>query len=173
MKIKEEYGVFLRYAMIILAGLKNLWLFYFVLTPLTIYPVYFLLHFIFDTTLSGNIIYISSHVIEIIPACVAGSAYYLLLILNLSIPKIKFPQRIKMIALSFAVLLLINILRIFVLVLLLDSKYFSITHELFWYFLSTIFVIGIWFSEVKLFKIKSIPLYSDIKSLYRRSNLKK
>ena len=38
--------------------------------------------------------------------------------------------------------------------------------EVLWYLGSTLFVIGIWFIEVKLFKIKEIPIYSDIKFLY-------
>ena len=79
-----------------------------------------------------------------------------------------------MIFLSFACLLIINILRIFLLGLVYISgfSWFDIAHKLFWYAGSTIFVIGIWFAEVKLFKIKEIPFYSDIKFLYKKSNLK-
>ena len=52
----------------------------------------------FDTLLMGNVILLDNRIpIEIVPACVAGSAYYLLLILNLSIAKIKLKTRIQMI----------------------------------------------------------------------------
>ena len=53
------------------------------------------------------------------------------------------------------------------------SSLFDITHKLFWYFGSIIFVVGIWFIEVKYFKLKEIPFYSDIKLLYENSFLKK
>lgn len=174
-KSKEIYNIFLRYIIIVLVALPNLWLFYFIFTPLTLYPVYFLLNLFFDVFLTGSIINLQNHVIEIIGACVAGSAYYFLLALNLSIPKIKLQKRLKMIVFSFAFLLIMNILRIFLLSLFFisDSYLFDITHKLFWYFLSTIFVVGIWFIEVKLFKIKEIPFYSDAKFLYKKSSLKR
>ena len=50
-----------------------------------------------------------------------------------------------------------------------DGMQFDITHKIFWYSLSILFVVGIWFLEVKLFKIKSIPFYSDIISVYKKS----
>ncbi len=110
-----------------------------------------------------------------IAACIAGSAYYLLLILNLSTPGIKLKKRISMILWAFSVFLAVNILRIFLLALIFIAGYswFDITHKLFWYILSTIFVIAIWFIEVRLFKIKGIPFYSDMKFLYTKSLLTK
>jgi len=158
--------VFIRYLILILVALPNLWLFYFIFTPLTIYPLYALFSIFFETSLSGNIITLYNCVpIELIDACIAGSAYYLLLILNLSIPNIEFAKRIKIIAVSFVSLLLINILRIFFLSVLYasGSSLFDITHQIFWYLGSIVFVVGIWFVEVSIFKIKGIPFYSDIK----------
>lgn len=165
----------LRYAILIIFALPNLHLFYFVFTPLTLYPVYFLLKIFYYPFLKGTTILIGEFSIELIGACIAGSAYYLLLILNLSIPKIKLQKRLKMIALAFTVFLIINILRIFIfsLVFMSGSPWFDITHKLFWYIGSTIFVVGIWFAEVKLFKIKEIPFYSDIKYIYKKSFLGK
>ncbi len=176
---KQFLDLLTRYAILIIIALPNLWLFYFIFTPLTVYPVYFLLSLFFDTSFMGNIILVGKFPIELIGACIAGSAYYLLLILNLSIPKIKLQKRIRMILLSFASLLTLNILRIFLLSLIFISgtSWFDITHKLFWYFGSIVFVVGIWFAEVKLFKIKEIPFYSDIRNLfklvYKKSNLKK
>ena len=127
--------IFVRYAILILSALPNLYLFYFVFTPLTLYPVYFLLNLFFEPSLMGNIILVNKIPIEIIKACVSGSAYYLLFILNLSIPNIKIKKRIKMILVAFASLLVLNILRIFFLSLMLinNSVWFGITHMLFWY----------------------------------------
>ena len=168
---KSVSDIVLRYFVLILVAIPNLWLFYTVFTPLTAYPVYWLLRIFYDASLLNNdIIMINQAIsIELIEACIAGSAYYLLLILNLSTPGIKTGMRIKIIALSFLIFLVVNIIRIFVLAVmaLSGSDFFGITHQIFWYALSTIFVVAIWFAEVKAFKIKAIPFYSDIKFLYK------
>jgi len=80
-----------------------------------------------------------------------------------------------MILSSFISLLVINILRILLLIIIYIEGYsfFDITHKLFWYLMSIVFVIGIWFTEVKLFKIKEIPFYSDMKFLYKKFISKK
>ncbi len=173
---KHFKNILIRYLILILIAIPNLWIFYFVFTPLTIYPVYVLLGLFFEPFLSGVTITIADCFnIEIIGACVSGAGYYLLLILNLSTPKIKFNKRMKMIFLSFGCFLILNIARIFFLSIAYINGYswFDFTHKLFWYLGSSIFVVGIWFAEVKLFKIKQIPFYSDLKFLYGHSNLKK
>src|SRR3990172_2662420 len=163
----------LRYLILVLVAIPNLWLFYLVFTPLTSYPVYWLLNIFYDASLlNNNVVLLNQAIsIELIEAWIAGSAYYLLLILNLSTPGIKFNKRIKFIAISFLVFLAVNILRIFILSLIAvsGSSFFDITHRIFWYALSTVFVVAIWFAEVKTFKIKIIPFYSDIKFLYKNT----
>ena len=160
-----------RYVLLVIIALPGLWIFYFIFTPLTVYPIYFLLNLFYDVSLiSGNILLINREIpIEFIKACIAGSAYYLLTILNLATPKIKLKKRINMLLLAFAIFLVLNLLRIFLLSFLAisGSSYFDVTHILFWYSLSTIFVVAIWFAEVKLFKIKEIPFYSDLRFLYK------
>jgi len=172
---REYFGIIIRYLILIIVSFPNLYLFYFALTPLTIYPVYFLLSIFFEVSLQLNTIFIGDFAIEIIEACVASSAYYLLLILNLSLPKINIKKRLKMILFAFSFLLVLNILRIFLLIslLLIFPPIFDITHKIFWYFISIFFVIGIWFIEIKLFKIKQIPIYSDIKFLIKQMNKSK
>ncbi len=165
-------GILTRYSLLVLSALFNLWIFYFIFTPLTVYPVYFIIKFFSGALLDGNnIILITESIItgriEMIPACIAGAAYYLLFLLNLSTPNIKLKKRIKMILLSFLSLLLLNVARIVVLILIFMSgaSFFDVTHKLFWYVLSTIFVVGIWFAQVKIYRIKEIPVYSDINYL--------
>ena len=160
-------SLFFRYLLLILASFNNLAIFYTIFTPLTIYPVYFLLNLISPTTLSGTALFFKGFQIKIVEACVAGSAYYLLLILNLTTP-MPFKKRIYSIFFLFFSFLLINITRIFAFSILLTKSFslFKFTHLLFWYFLSGIFVFLIWFFNTKLFKIKEIPIYSDIKKLY-------
>jgi exosortase/archaeosortase family protein len=170
--MKKVYSILARYSLLFVAGLGNLWIFYKIFTPLTLYPLYFLFSLFFNTNLSGTVITISNCVpLELINACVAGAAYYLLFILNLSTPSISSKKRILMLGTSFAGLLLINILRIFILGILAvnNSSLFETFHSLFWYLGSTLFVVLIWFLEVKYFDIKNIPLYSDIIYLYKES----
>ena len=170
---RQLKDIFVRYLILLLIGLPNLFLFYFLLGPITIYPVYFILKFFFNVSLYGNLLYFADYplMIQIINACIAGAAYYLLLILNLSTPKIKIEKRIKLIFLSFISFLALNILRILILTILLISQFafFDLTHKLFWYFLSIVFVVGIWFTQIKIYKIKEIPFYSDLKFIYRLS----
>ena len=101
-----------RYLILILIAIPNLWLFYLVFTPLTAYPVFALLNIFYDASLvAGKIIIINRSIpIELIKACIAGAAYYLLLILNLSTPKIKIRSRIKILLLAFGSFLVLNVL---------------------------------------------------------------
>lgn len=146
-------------------------IFYFFFTGLTVYPVYFLLNLFFDVSLSINVLLVQNFPIEIIGSCIAGSAYYLLLILNLSTPGMKISKRIFSLLFSFAALLLINVLRIFALSVLYisGSSFFDVTHKLIWVAGSVLFVVGVWFLTVKLFKIKEIPFYSDMMFLFHHS----
>ena len=172
MKLKKSsaglLGIPVRYFILILVALFDLWIFYEIFTPLTIYPVYFIAKLFSSTILMGNTILVNGLVpIQLIKACIAGSAYYLLFILNMSIPKIKIEKRVKMILFSFALLLILNIIRIVLLIwiYLQNNPAFEIVHEIFWYVLGTLFVVGIWFAEVKIFRLKEVPVYSDIKIL--------
>ncbi len=167
---KNLVSLGVRYLLLLLAPIYNLYFFYLILTPLTIYPVFFLLNLFFQTSLLGTTIFVKDLglTLEIVNSCIAGSAYYLLLILNLSVPNIKIKKRVLLIGYSFSALLLINIIRIVSLALLFSNTFFGITHQLTWYFFSTFFVVLIWFSEVKFFKIKEIPIYSDVKFLLRK-----
>lgn len=174
--MKKEYiNLVLRYLILIIVAIPNLYLFYLIFTPLTVYPVYFVFNLFYDVVLSNNTLLFNGYDLEIVNACVAGAAYYLLLMLNLATPKIKIKKRLKMILFSFSALLTLNVIRIIFLGFLhvAGSAFFDITHLVFWYFISIIFVVGLWFFQVKYFKIKEIPFYSDLKFLYKNSLFKK
>jgi exosortase/archaeosortase family protein len=172
-KINPFYSIIIRYLILAAVGIPNLWLFYLVLTPLTVYPVYFLLKIFFATSFAGSTTILVNDIvpIELVKSCIAGAAYYLLLILNLSVPNINVKKRLIMIGSSFLALYILNIIRIVLLswIYISDNAIFDITHKIFWYGVSTILVVGIWFAEVKIFKIKDIPIYSDIKLLFKHS----
>ena len=162
--------LFLRYIILFLIGI----LFTYMVIPsailliITIYPASFLINFFHSSLVAGSIITAGGFKISIIPACVAVSAYLLLIILNLATPMTR-EQRTKSLIFSWFTLLIFNVLRIFIFSLLFINNYiyFDILHKFFWYFLSIIVVVGIWFLSVYLFKIKEIPAYSDFKYLIK------
>ena len=168
MKKESILFIFLRYIFLLLIALPRLDLFYLVFTPLTIYPVYFLLSLFYTPFLAGNLISINSVSISLVNACIAGSAYYLLLILNLSVP-MHWKKRIYSLAFSMLSFLILNIIRIvmFSILLINSFQYFDITHKIFWYLLSGVFIFLIWIATIKLFKIKDIPFYTDLKGIYQ------
>lgn len=158
----------MRYLLLMVIALPGLDLFYFLFLPLTKYPVFFGLKLFYDPVLLDNVIFVGKHTIEIVGACIAGSAYYFLLILNFSTAKIKAADRVKLILTTFGIFFLINVIRIFVLSIMYleGSPLFDVTHKLFWYFGSTIFVVLIWFFGTYVYKVTTIPFYTDLKYMY-------
>ncbi len=157
--------IFIRYIILLIIAV-SIGFFYNILIPITTYTSFFLLKIFFKDILinSTTILINKNFFIEIIPACASASAYLLLLILNLSV-KMNYKKRIFSLIFSFLLLFAVNILRIILLSIMFVNKMsvFDFTHRLSWYFLSIIFVIVIWFLSVKIFKIKEIPFYSDLK----------
>lgn len=161
-------SLIIRYLIIVLAGLGNLTFFYKIFYPLTFYLssfVFSMLGEVENFYILKIILFNNDVAIELINACIAGSAYYLLLILVLSVPSLLILKRVSILLFSFIFLLLINVFRIVLMVLIVGTVYFESVHMLFWYILSLFFVVGIWFLCVKLFSIKEIPVYSDLKYL--------
>jgi len=171
MKSRELFFILARYLALLLIAIFCLPLIYAIFTPLTIYPVFQISKLLYDSVfLFSSSLIIGGRTINLIPACIAGSAYLLLLILNLTTP-LKPLQRAKSIAFLFISFLLFNIVRIFVFVLLFigNFAYFNIAHKFAWYFSSIILVIFLWFANVYLFKITSIPFFTDAKALLREA----
>lgn len=172
-KIKRKLkDIFLRYSILVIFSFFALPVFYFIFRPLTVYPGYFLFKIFYEVILINQetIILPSMNLsLEIIGACIAGSAYFLFTLLNLTTPDIKLKKRLALLGISFLLFLIINILRIFIVgVLYAENIFFAdFAHKLFWYAGSILFVILIWFWEVRKFKIKEIPFYSDVKFFIR------
>ena len=103
--------------------------------------------------------------ISIVDACIAPSAYYFLIAINLITKDISVLKRIMMILFSFTSFLILNIARIIFLAVLYANSFsfFDLTHKIFWYGLSAVFVVFIWLLTVKVFRVKTIPFYSDFK----------
>ena len=168
MKKRGAIELMVRYLLSVLLALGNLWIFYKIFTPLTVYPVVEILNLFYSGVylVQGITIGFNGFEVSIIPACVAGSAYYLLTILNLITP-MKKEVRLKSLCFLFGAFLLLNIIRIVFFSMLFSSgfAYFELAHKFTWYAISTVMVIAVWFANVRIFNIKEIPAYSDIKKV--------
>ena len=169
--MKYVYNLILR----ILLCFVPLGLFYVIFTPLTLYGVYLLLYG-YNPIILGNGFIIKNQIFNLIEACIAGSAYYFLWFLMLFSKDIKIIKRIKIVLLGFALIYIMNIFRIALLVFIsmnYGSNLFEAVHMIFWKFLVGVYVALVWIFLVYIFKIKSIPIYSDLKELYNKSLFKK
>lgn len=164
---KNTIFILLRYITCVLFSLNNIFLFYFILTPITINVVYFFLKlFSPNVILQGSTIFFNNHAIQLLGPCIAGSAYFLLFILNFTTP-MPVRKRILSLLFSFLFLFVINIARILIFSILFTENFslFNTLHLFVWYCLSGIFIFFIWVATIKTFKIKQIPVYSDFKYL--------
>lgn len=163
----DIYFILIRYLILLLVVLFGLPIIYKIFTPLTTKFSAKLLGLFYNISSNRGLIVINETTsIYIVDACVAGSAYLLLIILNLLTPLEK-KKRVYSLIYSICLLFIVNIFRIVALSALYHNKipYADFTHVIFWYGLSTVFVILIWFETVRAFKIRSIPFYTDYKSL--------
>ncbi len=179
MNKRDLYLLVGRYSLLLIFGFF-ISIFYFIFTPLTVYSSFFILSKVMEEVRlvpevisfvnPATVIFFKGYFARIIPACVAGSAYYLLLILNLSTP-MSYGKRAKTLAFSLILFFLLNVARIAVFAVLVPQgyAYFDLAHELTWYIGSTFMVVVIWFLSVFIFKISEIPLYSDLKILYEEA----
>ncbi|MDO8564002.1 MAG: pacearchaeosortase [Nanoarchaeota archaeon] len=163
---KFALSLCLRYVVLLIIAL-NLDLIYNIFTPLTLNLSNTLLGLFYETLIDNNSIFIDTFEIKLIPACIAGSAYLLLLILNLS-TEIDFKKRVKSLLFILSSFLLINVLRITFLTYLFKESlaYSNLAHEISWYLGSTVILVIIWFVNVTLFNIKNIPVFTDVKYLF-------
>ena len=167
---KHLLFMFIRYLVILAVAIPNLFLFYSIFTPLTIYPVNAVLNLLYGSSINGNIITSSAFSIEIIEACVAGSAFYLLFLLNFATP-MNTKKRVYSLIFSLLLFLVVNIARIviFAMLLSISFKLFDITHTVTWYFVSGVIVFLVWIFTIRTFKIKETPFSTDIKFIYSKT----
>src|SRR3989344_2816019 len=141
---------------------------YKILIPITLYPSFYLLKLIYKAELSGTLITIDNYSLTFIPACAAASGYILLGILILLTKDIKLKTGLKMFLLGSLLILIANIIRIDALISILihlGKNYFETLHLFIWKLLSSLFVAVIWVFLIKFYKIKSIPIVSDIREI--------
>ncbi|MEI6731564.1 MAG: pacearchaeosortase [archaeon] len=169
MNNKEAALLAARYFFLVLISFQGLTVLYWILTPVTSYLSYISLNLLFGAKiLAGGTIFLKGLYIDLIPACIAGSAFYLLLILNLTSP-MPGKKRIKSIAFLVLSFLILNVIRIFIFSVLATSgtSYFDYAHKFVWYVGSTVLVVILWFINVYMFNIHAIPIYTDFNNILR------
>lgn len=143
-----------------------------VLSPLTLYGSAYFLKFIgYSVTvdLASLGFMIEDGMISIIPACVAISAYFLLFLLVIFTKDLGLKKSLKIFFLGALIIFIANVFRIgFLTSVLIEfgKAWFDMLHLWGWYFVSGLFVALTWIFLVYLFKIKTVPVYSDLKYLY-------
>ena len=165
--VKYIRGLGLRLISALIISIFGIYAVYFLLTLPTFFASYLTLFF-YRPLIFGNFLIINSIKLEFIPACIAASAYVLFAILILLTKDIDLRKGVKMFLLGSLILFIVNILRIFVLAVALlefDKRWFDTLHLFFWQIFSTLFVVITWVYLTKMFKVKTIPVYSDFKHL--------
>ena len=166
------FSIFVRYFFIIVLGVGNLFVFYKIFSPLTIYGLGFVLGFFRNVDIIGNIVYFGLDSIEIIPSCVAGAAYYFLFSLVMAC-RMEIKTRFKAIGALIGSFFLFNMIRLIVLSFLIGGASFEVVHWISWHLMSTLVVVALWIFAIKIFKIEAIPVWDDFKYLFSLSSFKK
>src|SRR3989338_8683744 len=168
--MKYQYQLLFRLILLFAVPLS---LFYFIFTPLTIYPSYFLLKLsgFAPQFTSSTVLAFKELAIKFVPACIACSAYYLLYILIMLTKDLSIMQSLKLFIYGSLLILSVNLIRIYIIVFVLIKyglNYFDMIHLFFWTFVASTYVALIWTFLTRKMKIKSIPAYSDVMYLYKK-----
>jgi len=148
--------------------------YYIIFTPITLGIVGFFLKLfgynaIMDFSLKKIIIGYNS--LDFVEACIAGSAYFLFSLLVLFTKNLGLRKSLKLIGYGVLLIFSMNVLRIIILIIILlemGKNWFDLIHLIFWWFVAGIYIAIVWIFLTKKFKIKTIPVYSDIKALLKK-----
>jgi exosortase/archaeosortase family protein len=174
--MKQELSLILRLSLIILILLIPINIFQELLQNITLKVIVFFLELSKASPIVGkysvknSIEIFGTTTVDIVKYCVTSSAYYLLTILTIITKGIHIIKRISMFLIGAFLIFLMNITRIMVLIVILlkqGSEAFEFAHTTFFMALSIIYVIIIWFIMSLIFKVDTIPIYSDIKDLLK------
>src|SRR3989344_1506071 len=168
--MKYEIRLIIRLLIAVILSLSAK-LFYFVLAPITLYSSYFITKIFFPVAIKENTFLINDLTLEFVPACVAVAAYILISLLILLTKDVKPKVLIKMFVIGFFLILIANLIRIEIMIFVLieyGNNLFKTLDLFFWKVLSTAYIVFVWIFLTRLFKIKTIPVYSDVKYLIKR-----
>ena len=174
--MKYEYKLILR---TIIALLIRPEIFYYAFLFLTMafpYIILKILKYDVQFLLSGGILMVGGTQIQFVEACMATTAYYLLALLILTTKDIGLKKSIKMFLIGSLLIFTMNLLRITLLVMVVVNMgldWFNAIHMIFWYIVSTFYVLLVWIFLIRFYKVKNIPVYSDVKYLLNELKNKK
>ncbi len=178
MKYEPKFLIRVSAALILMiTPLIGLNIFNFLLKDITLYLTYMSMKaFGYGIIIQGDLIIIGEYTLKFITACTATSAYYLLAVLILLTKDISLKKGIKTFFVGALLILLMNLVRIDILLVVLVEKginMFESLHIVFWEVISSLYVGGLWIFLIKKFRIKTIPVLSDMKELYKKAKKKK
>jgi len=171
MKYVKELLVRVFIAIVLLVIPVNI--FYFLFSKVTLWgslPFLYILGY--SIKVEGYTLFLDGKILDFIPACVATSAYYLLTLLVLLTKDIKLKTRFYLFLSGCFLIFLMNVVRIDILLYILvefGKNWFERFHIFFWHFVSSVYVAAVWIFLTYKFKVKSIPVYSDLKFLFQQS----
>ena len=152
------------------SGFLSFNLFFFVFSWWTAKLSFLLSSIFFDTALRGTMLSVNGELVALVPACIAAGAYLLLALLVLFTKDISFFRSVAMFFVGSLMLLAGNLIRILILISLLVTQhinYFETLHLLSWKVFSSIYVVAVWILLCKIYKVTAIPLYSDLKEIFK------
>tara|TARA_Y100000310_G_scaffold130047_1_gene129215 strand:+ start:235 stop:762 length:528 start_codon:yes stop_codon:yes gene_type:complete len=148
---------------------------YFIVSPLTLLLSYsFVSLFGYDVVInfSSSRMVVEDRILNFVEACSAGVAYYLLALLILLTKGIKWGLRLKMFLIGSLMIFFVNLVRVLILIIVLVEYgvyYFEAIHLFFWDVVASVLVVGIWVFLTEKYKIKEVPILSDLRELWKRS----
>lgn len=166
--MRYRYRVTIRLILALFFVILGLKLVDLVISPITFYLSYLSLFYLSPVLMDSTSFVIQDVTLRFISACTAGPAYLLLLLLVLFVD-LKWKKIIKVFLIGVLLILVANLIRIDILIISLikyDSTLFNTLHLFFWKVLSTVYVFLLWILLTWWFKIKEIPIYSDIKRFH-------
>lgn len=152
------------------SGFLSFNLFFFIFSWWTARLSFLLSSLFFDTILQANLLTVNGELVALVPACIAAGAYLLLALLILFTKDMGFFRGITMFFAGSLMILIGNLIRILALISLLVTQhvnYFDTLHLLSWKVLSSIYVVAVWIFLCKVYKITTIPLYSDLREVFK------
>lgn len=130
---------------------------------------------VYGVSTEGYLMMVEGQFLNFVPACAAIAAFYLLTILIITTKDLDFGLSVKLFAIGGLFIFIANLARIEFLIYLLvefGKDYFEAVHLTIWRIISSIYVAAIWIFLVGFYKIKNIPIYSDIMYLLKKAKRK-
>jgi len=169
--MRYEFKLITRIGLALILVLLPIDIFYLLLLKPTLYAASIFLGGYNPIILEDSLV-INNAVLKFIPACIASLAYLLLLLLILTTKDIEIRKRIRLFFIGSSIIFMANIIRIDALIYVYfeyGNEMFNMLHLFIWDLLSSVFVAFLWIALVKIYGIKSMPVYDDLKTLYKQA----